>query len=153
MSQANTIKIYTDGACLQNPGPGGFAALLQYEENANSYEKMIIGGEPHSTNNRMELRAVIEGLRALKEQCVVEVYSDSQYVVKGMNEWIQGWLARNWVNSQKKPVENQDLWKELLEVASLHQVQFFWVKAHAGHPENERVDQAAYEQAQAYSRR
>jgi ribonuclease HI len=133
------IEIYADGACKGNPGPGGWGVLLR----AGGREKEMFGGEAQTTNNRMELTAVIEGLRALKERSTVRVYTDSQYVQKGISEWIHSWKRRGWMTSDKKPVKNVDLWKTLDEVARSHQVSWHWVKGHAGHPENERADALA----------
>jgi ribonuclease HI len=133
------IEIYADGACKGNPGPGGWGVLLR----ASGREKEMFGGEAQTTNNRMELTAVIEGLRALKERSTVRVYTDSQYVQKGISEWIHSWKRRGWLTSDKKPVKNVDLWKALDEEAQAHQVSWHWVKGHAGHPENERADALA----------
>nr|AJO70730.1 ancestral ribonuclease H AncA [synthetic construct] len=133
------VELYTDGACLGNPGPGGWAAILRYGE----HEKELSGGEAQTTNNRMELTAAIEGLRALKEPCQVELYTDSQYVRKGITTWIDGWKRNGWKTASKKPVKNQDLWQALDEAVQRHQVTWHWVKGHAGHPENERCDQLA----------
>jgi ribonuclease HI len=130
------VTIFTDGSCLGNPGPGGWAALLV----SGAHEKELVGGAAHTTNNKMELLAVVEGLRALKKPCAIEVVTDSTYVVKGMTEWIQGWIKRGWKNSKKQPVENQDLWRALLEASAPHEVTWRWVRGHAGHKENERVD-------------
>ena len=140
------VQIYTDGACLGNPGPGGWAALLVM----GSKEKLISGGEPQTTNNKMELQAAIKALLALKKPCEVELYADSQYVVKGMKHWVHDWQNRGWKTAAKKPVENQLLWEALIKAARDHQVIWHWVKAHAGHPENERVDQAAREEAKKF---
>lgn len=139
-----TVELFTDGACLGNPGPGGWGALLRF----NGTEKEMAGGEDDSTNNRMEMQAVIEGLNALSRPCVVTVYTDSQYVQKGITEWIKGWKARGWKTAAKKPVKNADLWRELDEAQARHQVTWQWVKGHAGHPENERVDDLAREAAE-----
>jgi ribonuclease HI len=133
------IEIYADGACKGNPGPGGWGVLLR----AGGREKELFGGEAQTTNNRMELTAVIEGLRSLKERSSVRVYTDSQYVQKGISEWIHSWKKRGWMTSDKKPVKNVDLWKILDEAAQRHQVSWHWVKGHAGHPENERADALA----------
>lgn len=130
------IELFTDGACLGNPGPGGWAALLRY----NGTEKQISGAEAHTTNNRMELQAVIEGLRTLKQPCSVKVTSDSQYVLKGLQEWMKGWKARGWKTADKKPVKNQDLWMMLDEEMQKHSITYVWVKGHNGHRENEIVD-------------
>ena len=133
------MEIYADGACKGNPGPGGWGVLLR----AGGREKEMHGGEAQTTNNRMELTAVIEGLLALKEPSEVRVYTDSQYVQKGISEWIHNWKRRSWRTADKKPVKNEDLWRRLDEVAGRHRVQWFWVKGHAGHPENERADALA----------
>ena len=145
------VTVFCDGSCLGNPGPGGWAALLVVAKDGGKREKMLTGGAPETTNNRMELTAPIEGLRALKRPCKVVVVTDSSYVVKGMTEWIKGWIAKGWKNSQKKPVENKDLWEALLDASSSHQVSWRWVKGHAGHEENERVDVAAREVAEVYT--
>lgn len=139
-----TVDLFTDGSCLGNPGPGGWGALLRF----NGTEKELAGGEDTTTNNRMELRAVIEGLNALTRPCVVTVYTDSQYVQKGITEWIRGWKARGWKTAAKKPVKNADLWRELDDAQSKHEITWQWVKGHAGHPENERVDDLAREEAE-----
>ena len=136
---AAIVEIYADGACKGNPGPGGWGVLLR----SGGREKEMFGGEAQTTNNRMELMAVIEGLRALKERSRVRVYTDSQYVQKGISEWIHNWKRRGWRTADKKPVKNVDLWKRLDEAAHVHQVEWFWVKGHAGHPENERADALA----------
>jgi len=133
------VLLFSDGSSLGNPGPGGYCAILRYKEN----EKIISGGEPHTTNNRMELRAVIEGLKALKEPCIVEIYSDSNYVVQAINQWLSGWVRKNFKN-----VKNPDLWREFVEVAQPHKLRAIWVKGHAGHEENERCDKIAKQMAQ-----
>jgi ribonuclease HI len=133
------IEIYADGACKGNPGPGGWGVLLR----AGGGEKEMCGGEALTTNNRMELTAVIEGLRSLKERSRVDVYTDSQYVQKGISEWIHSWKRRGWLTADKKPVKNVDLWKRLDEISRMHDVEWHWVKGHAGHPENERADALA----------
>lgn len=138
------VQIFTDGACKGNPGPGGWAALLRNGVN----EKEIHGGEQETTNNRMELTAVIEALRALKEPCEIELYSDSKYVIDGITQWIHGWKKRGWKNASKDPVKNKDLWQVLDEEASRHKIKWNWVKGHDGHDENERVDQIASAQAE-----
>ena len=135
----NLVTIYTDGSCKGNPGPGGWAAILQYQNK----EKEISGFEPDTTNNRMELRAAVEALRALKRSCDVEVYTDSQYVRQGMTAWIFNWRKNGWKSADKKPIKNQDLWLALDEIASRHRVEWHWVKAHCGHEPNERVDRLA----------
>ena len=133
------VEIYTDGACKGNPGPGGWGVLMR----AGGREKEMHGGEAQTTNNRMELTAVIEALLALKKPSSVRVYTDSQYVQKGISEWIHNWKRRGWLTADKKPVKNEDLWRRLDEAAGRHRVQWFWVKGHAGHPENERADALA----------
>lgn len=133
------VEIYTDGACSGNPGPGGWGAILR----SGSHEKEIWGGEPQTTNNRMELLAVIRALEQLKRPVKVRVYTDSQYVQKGISEWIHGWKARGWKTASKTPVKNADLWQALDAATTPHQVQWLWVKGHAGHPENERADALA----------
>ena len=139
MSDSELIQIYTDGACRGNPGPGGWGALLKF----GSKEKQLYGGESLTTNNRMELRAVIEALSALKRPCNVSVTSDSTYVLKGINEWLPNWKKRGWLTSGKKPVKNEDLWKSLDSLKSVHKIEWHWVKGHSGHLENELVDQLA----------
>ncbi|NVK29487.1 MAG: ribonuclease HI [Gammaproteobacteria bacterium] len=134
-----SVELYTDGACRGNPGPGAWAALLRF----GAVEKMISGAVAETTNNQMELTAVIEGLQRLKEPCEVALYTDSQYVLKGMTEWIDGWIAKGWRTAGKKPVANQALWQALIDAAEPHHIDWHWVKGHSGHPENERVDQAA----------
>ena len=133
------VEIYADGACKGNPGPGGWGVLLR----SGGREKEMFGGETQTTNNRMELMAVIEGLLSLKERSRVRVYTDSQYVQKGISEWIHNWKRRGWLTADRKPVKNVDLWKRLDEAAGGHEVEWFWVKGHAGHPENERADALA----------
>lgn len=135
------VEIFCDGACSGNPGPGGYGAILRY----NGHAKEISGGAPQTTNNRMELTAVIEALKLLKRPCQVTVTTDSQYVVKGMTEWIRGWQAKGWQNSKKEPVLNRDLWEELLKAAGPHKISWAWVRGHAGHTENERCDELARE--------
>ena len=139
----NHIQIYTDGACLGNPGPGGWAALLRHEKR----ERELAGGEADTTNNRMELMAAIAGLEALTKPCRVDLYTDSQYVQKGIAEWLPGWIRRGWKTAGGDPVKNKDLWQRLQAAAAPHAVQWHWVKGHAGHPENERVDELARDQA------
>ncbi|MDN0081788.1 ribonuclease HI [Crenobacter sp. SG2305] len=135
----NVVELFTDGACKGNPGPGGWGVLMRYK----GHEKELFGGEPETTNNRMELLAVIEGLAALTRHCEVVVYTDSQYVQKGISEWIHGWKARGWKTAAKQPVKNADLWQRLDAERDRHQVRFEWVKGHAGHEFNERADQLA----------
>ena len=136
------IEIYTDGACRGNPGPGGWAALLISGE----HRKEISGSEPHTTNNRMELLAAIRGIEALKKPgTVARVYTDSQYVIKGISEWVAGWKQRGWKTADKKPVKNQDLWERLDQLAEQHEIEWHWVRGHSGVEGNERVDQLANE--------
>ncbi|MDQ7040346.1 MAG: ribonuclease HI [Rhodothermus sp.] len=136
------VVIYTDGACSGNPGPGGWAALLRY----NHHEKVLTGTAAHTTNNRMELTAVIEALRALKEPCQVDLYTDSNYIVRAFQKgWLERWQRNGWRTSRKQPVENQDLWRQLLELTRRHDVRFRKVKGHANDPLNNRVDQLAVE--------
>jgi ribonuclease HI len=133
------VEIFTDGACKGNPGPGGWGVLMRYGE----VEKELCGGEANTTNNRMEMLAVISGLEALKKSTKVRIVLDSQYVQKGMNEWIHGWKARGWKTAAKQPVKNVDLWQRLDLAVARHEVQWQWVKGHAGHEGNERADQLA----------
>ena len=133
------VEIYTDGACKGNPGPGGWGVLLRF----NDKEKTLHGGEPHTTNNRMELLAAIKGLEALTRPCEVNLYTDSQYLRQGMTAWLKSWKANNWKNSKKEPVKNIDLWQLLDTLASTHQIKWHWVKGHSGHVENDRVDALA----------
>ena len=133
------MRIYTDGACKGNPGPGGWGVLLQLDDR----EKELWGGEPATTNNRMELTAVIRALEALKRPCEIDMYTDSQYVQKGISEWIASWKRRGWKTADKKPVKNIDLWLELDRLAGRHGIRWHWVRGHAGHPENERADRLA----------
>ena len=145
MSTAKNVEIYTDGACLGNPGPGGWGALLRH----GPHEKELSGSEADTTNNRMELLAAIRALQALREPCSVELYTDSQYVQKGISEWMAGWQRRGWKTADGKPVKNEDLWRELLAARGPHTVRWHWVRGHAGHAENERVDMLAREAALA----
>jgi len=134
------VEIYTDGACSGNPGPGGWGAVLVYGQ----HEKELSGGASDTTNNRMELTAVIEALRLLKEPCQVTLTTDSRYVVDGITKgWARGWKRNNWIKSDKKPALNPELWDALLGLLDIHQVEFVWVKGHAGHPYNERCDRLA----------
>ena len=133
------IDIYSDGACKGNPGPGGWGALLI----AGDKRREICGGEPDTTNNRMEMTAVIRALKQLKKPSQVRVHTDSQYVQKGINEWLSGWKRRNWRTADGKPVKNQDLWRELDQLNALHTIEWKWVRGHNGHPENERADALA----------
>ena len=133
------VEIFTDGACKGNPGPGGWGVFLRFKNN----EKELCGGEVSTTNNRMEIMAVIKGLEALKQPSKVRVYTDSQYVQKGISEWIHNWKRNGWRTADKKDVKNVDLWKALDEARARHSVEWHWVKGHAGHPENERADALA----------
>ena len=135
------ITIYTDGACSGNPGPGGWGALLMW----NGHEKELCGGEPETTNNRMEMMAVIKALEALKGPSKVELYTDSKYVMQGITEWLEGWKAKGWKTASKKPVKNVDLWQEIDAAVNTsgHDISFHWVKGHAGDPGNERADELA----------
>ena len=135
------VIIHTDGACSGNPGPGGWGAVLHFKDQ----EKEIRGGELQTTNNRMELMAAIQALEVLKKPCKVELHTDSQYVMKGISEWIHNWKRRGWMTADKKPVKNDDLWKRLDAARLRHQVDWRWVKGHAGHELNERADQLARE--------
>ena len=148
MNQGQIVELYCDGACLGNPGPGGWAYLLRADTVDGVREKEGSGAETWTTNNRMELRGVIEGLLALKYPCRVRLHCDSQYVVKGITEWLAGWKQRGWRKPDKKPVLNVELWQELDELLSIHAVEAIWVKGHVGHPENERVDEMARGQAE-----
>jgi ribonuclease HI len=139
MSGGVVVDVFTDGACLGNPGPGGWAALLRYGQ----IEKVISGGERDTTNNRMELMGAIAALEALTRACRVRVTTDSQYVKQGIQQWVARWKANGWRTSDKKPVKNQDLWERLDAACARHQVEWFWTRGHSGHPDNERVDQAA----------
>ncbi len=133
------VEIFTDGACRGNPGPGGWGALLRFE----AHEKELYGSVKETTNNRMELMAAIEALKALSESCCVELSTDSQYVHRGITEWLVDWKKRNWQTAARKPVKNVDLWKLLEIEVNRHQVVWHWVRGHSGHPENERADQLA----------
>jgi ribonuclease HI len=135
------VLLFTDGACSGNPGPGGWAFILQHPRTGK--EKAGSGGEPMTTNNRMELLAVIRGLETLTRASVVELWSDSQYVLNGLSEWLDGWKAKGWRTANKKPVKNDDLWRELDELKARHRITFHWVRGHDDHPENERCDQMA----------
>jgi ribonuclease HI len=135
----NEVEIYTDGACRGNPGPGGWGVILR----AGSQERELCGGEPDTTNNRMELTAAIRGLAALKRRCRVTLYTDSEYLRRGISEWLEQWKRRGWKTADRKPVKNEDLWRTLDELAGSHEVHWRWVRGHAGHPDNERADQLA----------
>ena len=137
-----TVTIYTDGACSGNPGPGGWGAILSY----NGIEKELSGGEKQTTNNRMELTGVISALSALKEPCIVELWSDSKYVIDALEKgWAQGWRKRGWVKSDKKPALNPDLWEQLLDLTAKHEMHYHWVKGHADNEKNNRCDEMAVE--------
>jgi ribonuclease HI len=138
-NSGQVVEIFTDGACLNNPGPGGWGAILRL----GPHEKEIYGGDPDTTNNRMELTAAIKGLESLRRPSTVRLYTDSQYVRRGITEWISGWKTNGWRTKQRQPVKNADLWQRLDAVTQQHDVQWFWVKGHAGHPENERADELA----------
>lgn len=135
----DVVKIYTDGACKGNPGPGGWGALLRYKNK----EKELKGYASLTTNNRMELTAAIESLASLTRACEVDLYTDSNYLKQGMQEWLVSWKKKGWKNSKNSPVKNVDLWKRLDELAQLHKIKWHWVKGHSGHPENERADELA----------
>ena len=142
-----TVTLYTDGACSGNPGPGGWGAILEFM----GIEKELSGGEANTTNNRMELTAVIQGLKALKEPCIVELYSDSKYVIDALQKgWAWGWKKKNWVKSDKKPALNPDLWEQLLELTGKHQMRYHWVKGHAENEYNNRCDELAVADSQKY---
>lgn len=135
------VEAYTDGACRGNPGPGGWGVLLRF----NDHEKRLFGGEVETTNNRMELMAVIQALESLKRECAVKITSDSQYVLKGINEWMANWKKRGWKTAAKKPVKNVDLWQRLDKACELHDIEWVWVKGHSGHTENDIADELANE--------
>lgn len=137
------VEIATDGACKGNPGRGGWGVLLRM----GATEKELSGGEPHTTNNRMELMAAIQGLNALKKPCRVKLSTDSRYVMDGLTKWIKGWQKNGWKTADKKPVKNADLWQQLLDAAKPHRIEWVWVKGHAGHPDNERADTLASDAA------
>ena len=137
------VRLITDGSCLGNPGPGGWACILRY----NSHKREMYGHAPHTTNNRMELTAAIEGLRTLKERCAVEIVTDSEYVKNGITTWIHGWKRKNWITSTKKPVVNRDLWEELDKLTAQHHAQWVWTKGHASHEDNNRCDELAQQAA------
>jgi ribonuclease HI len=144
------VEIFSDGACSGNPGPGGWGTILR----CGGHEKELSGYAAETTNNRMELIGAIAGFEALKRPCRVRLTTDSEYVKKGMTEWVEGWMRRGWLNSQKKPVANRDLWERLLELAGQHQVEWHWVRGHDGHEENERCDalaRAAIESGRAHN--
>jgi ribonuclease HI len=143
-----SVQIITDGACIGNPGPGGWACILRY----NSHKKEMFGSEPATTNNRMELTAAIEGLRALREPCDVELVTDSQYLKNGITTWIKGWKRNGWITREKKPVVNQDLWTELDKLVASHKVRWTWTKGHADHEDNNRCDELATRAARRQQR-
>lgn len=136
---ADTVEIFTDGACRGNPGPGGWGAILRYR----GRERELSGAEPETTNNRMELTAAIAALQTLKRPCSVELVTDSQYVKQGITAWLPGWKRRGWRAASGQPVKNQDLWEQLDALTRIHRVEWFWVRGHSGHPENERADRLA----------
>ncbi len=143
-----TVTLYTDGACSGNPGPGGWGAILEY----GGVEKELSGGEASTTNNRMELTAVIAGLSALKEPCIVELYSDSKYVIDGLSKgWAESWRKNGWRKADKKPALNPDLWETLLDLTHTHQIRYHWVKGHADNPKNNRCDQLAVAETKKFS--
>ena len=142
-----TVTLYTDGACSGNPGPGGWGAILEFQ----GIEKELSGGEAETTNNRMELTAVIEGLSALKEPCIVELYSDSKYVIDGLSKgWAVSWRKNGWKKADKKPALNPDLWEKLLNLVEKHQLRYHWVKGHAENPKNNRCDELAVAESKKY---
>lgn len=143
-----TVYLYTDGACKGNPGPGGWGVLMRY----GHHKKELFNGEANTTNNRMELTAIIEGLKALKELCKVIIYTDSQYVKNGMEKWIHNWKRNGWKTSTQNPVKNETLWRELDQLCTYHQIQWRWIKGHAGHPENERADALANQGAAQFTK-
>jgi ribonuclease HI len=143
------VEIFTDGACKGNPGPGGWGAVIR----SGGREKEVCGGEPMTTNNRMELLAAIRALEALKRPCEVVLHTDSIYVRDGISKWIHGWQRNGWKTADRKPVKNADLWQELLDAAAPHKIEWRWVKGHAGHPENERADRLACDAAAQFMRR
>ena len=145
MSEAPSVDIYTDGACSGNPGPGGWGALLRY----GVVEKELSGGEPLTTNNRMELMGAIAALEGLKRPARIRLHTDSTYVRDGIMKWLKGWKAKGWMTADRKPVKNQDLWQRLEAATHIHQIEWLWVKGHSGHPENDRVDQLARDAIQA----
>lgn len=150
MSDRKTVYIYTDGSCSGNPGPGGWGCILKY----NKSVKKLSGGNINTTNNRMEMTAVIEALKALKEPCDVMLYTDSQYVCNSINnEWVYSWKKNGWKKSDKKPALNSDLWEEILNLLEIHTVKFCWIKGHDGHPENEECDAMAVEQTAIFAKK
>ena len=140
-----SVDVFTDGACKGNPGKGGWGVLLR----AGSTEKELSGGEPLTTNNRMEMTAVLRALQALREPCAVRLHTDSRYVIDGMTKWMFGWVKKGWKTADNKPVKNEDLWRALVDAARVHKIEWIWVKGHDGHAENERVDKLASDAAKA----
>ena len=149
MTELPHVEIATDGACKGNPGPGGWGALIRH----GTREKELSGGEPLTTNNRMELMAAIQGLNALKKPCRVTLSTDSLYVMDGLTKWVKGWLRNGWKTADRKPVKNAELWQALIAAAEPHRVEWKWVKGHAGHPDNERADKLASDAALAAMKR
>lgn len=149
MTELPHVEIATDGACKGNPGPGGWGALIRH----GMREKELSGGEPLTTNNRMELMAAIQGLNALKKPCRVTLSTDSRYVMDGLTKWVKGWLRNGWKTADRKPVKNAELWQALIAAAEPHRVEWKWVKGHAGHPDNERADKLASDAALAVAKR
>lgn len=143
MTEAPLVEIATDGACKGNPGPGGWGAIIRY----GSHEKELSGGEPDTTNNRMELTAAVAALNALKKPCRVRLSTDSRYVMDGLTKWLRNWQRNGWRTADKKPVKNADLWQQLVDAAAPHRIEWIWVKGHAGHPDNERADRLASDAA------
>ena len=142
------VDIFTDGACKGNPGPGGWGAVLRFGET----EKELSGGEPQTTNNRMEMMAAVEALNALKKPCRVTIHTDSKYVMDGITKWVFGWQKKGWRTADNKPVKNVEIWQALVKAAAPHQMTWKWVKGHAGHPENERADRLASAAADSFRR-
>ena len=149
MTELQKVEAFTDGACKGNPGPGGWGVVLRM----GAHEKELSGGDPATTNNRMELTAAIEALNALTRPCQVKVFTDSRYVMDGLTKWIHGWRRNGWRTADKKPVKNAELWQALLAASERHRVEWQWVKGHAGHPENERADKLASDAAVVAGRR
>lgn len=147
MNELTHVEIATDGACKGNPGPGGWAAIVR----SGGHEKEVSGGERETTNNRMEMLAVIEGLKSLKRPCRVTLSTDSRYVLDGLTKWVIGWQRNGWKTASKQPVKNEDLWRALLEAVKPHQIEWVWVKGHAGHPDNERADKLACAEALTFA--
>lgn len=142
------VEIFTDGACKGNPGPGGWGALMR----CSGHEKELYGGAPHTTNNRMEMTAAIEALRALNQPCQITLTTDSEYLRKGITEWMAGWKRRGWKTASRQPVKNADLWQALDQLVAKHEIRWCWVKGHSGHPENERADQLANRGVEEFGR-